>query len=101
MSDYSDNGRLCMGCMNPLPDGREKCGICGFSASGNNDKQYLRVGTLLSDRYLVGKLLEHVGDAAIYIGFDRAKGGAILIREFLPDTSPSAGKTGTANHHRM
>ena len=94
MSDYNDNGRLCMGCMNPLPDGREKCGICGFSASGNNDEQYLRVGTLLSDRYLVGKLLEHVGDAAIYIGFDRAQGGAILIREFLPDTLAARGENG-------
>ena len=77
----------------PLPDGRRNANM-RFLRERNNDKQYLRVGTLLSDRYLVGKLLEHVGDAAIYIGFDRAQGGAILIREFLPDTLAERGENG-------
>lgn len=26
--------RLCMGCMNPLPEGRAECGICGYPANG-------------------------------------------------------------------
>ena len=80
----SDN--LCMGCMNPLPDGREECGICGYPVNGDNPALYLRVRTVLSDRYLVGRVLENSGDAAIYIGFDQVQKAPIIIREFLPDT---------------
>ncbi|HPU58163.1 MAG TPA: PASTA domain-containing protein [Candidatus Avimonas sp.] len=86
MSEKNSQGRLCMGCMNPLPEGRNECGICGYPANGNNEELYLKVGTVLSDRYLVGKMLEHTGDAAVYIGYDRVLKGTILIREFLPDT---------------
>lgn len=86
MPDYKNRGRLCMGCMNPLPEGRGECGICGYPADGNNEPQYLPVGTVLSERYLVGKLLEHTGDSAVYIGFDRVLKSAIIIREFMPDT---------------
>lgn len=86
MSEYKDRGRLCMGCMNPLPEGRGECGICGYPANGNNEPLYLSAGTILSERYLVGKLLEQTGDAAVYIGFDRVLKAPIIIREFLPDT---------------
>ena len=86
MSEYKDRGRLCMGCMNPLPEGRGECGICGYPANGKNEPLYLSAGTVLSERYLVGKLLEQTGDAAVYIGFDRVLKAPIIIREFLPDT---------------
>jgi serine/threonine protein kinase len=94
MSEYKEQGNLCMGCMNPLPEGREECGICGYSAKGDNESLYLSVGTILSERYLVGKLLEHVGDAAVYIGYDRVLKNPILIREFLPDTLAERKKSG-------
>lgn len=77
---------LCMGCMNPLPAGRSACGICGYPADGQNPPQYLAVGTVLSDRYLVGCLLESGGDCAIYMGFDQVLKAAIRIREFFPET---------------
>ena len=86
MPEYKDRGGLCMGCMNPLPEGRRECGICGYPANGNNEPMYLPVGTILSDRYVVGKLLDHVGDAAVYIGFDRVLKSLIIMREFFPDT---------------
>lgn len=86
MPEYKGQERLCMGCMNPLPEGRKECGICGYPANGDNESLYLTVGTLLSDRYIVGKLIEHTGDAAVYIGFDRVLKSPITIREFLPDT---------------
>ncbi|MDD2361471.1 MAG: PASTA domain-containing protein [Oscillospiraceae bacterium] len=86
MSEYKDKGRLCMGCMNPLPEGRHECGICGYPTNGNNEPLFLPVGTVLSERYLVGKLLEQTGDAAVYIGFDNVLKSPITIREFFPDT---------------
>lgn len=80
----SDN--LCMGCMNPLPEGRAECEICGYPVNGDNPAPYLPVRTLLSDRYLVGRALDNTGDAAVYIGFDQVLKTPIIIREFLPDT---------------
>ena len=75
-----------MGCMNPLPDGRTECGICGYRTNGQNPPPALPVRTLFSDRYLVGKLLEIGGDAAVYLGYDEVLKAPIYIREFLPDT---------------
>ena len=75
-----------MGCMNPLPEGRTTCGICGYPVNGDNPPPYLPVRSILSDRYLVGQALDNSGDAAVYIGFDQVQKTPIVIREFLPDT---------------
>ena len=91
----ANGDNLCMGCMNPLPEGRGECGICGYPASGENPSNYLPVRTLLSDRYLVGRVLHAGGDAAVYIGFDQVLKAAILIREFLPDTLCERAEDGT------
>ena len=88
----ANGDNLCMGCMNPLPEGR---GECGYPASGENPSNYLPVRTLLSDRYLVGRVLHAGGDAAVYIGFDQVLKAAILIREFLPDTLCERAEDGT------
>lgn len=82
----SNPNNQCMGCMNPLPEGRGECGICGYPAGGENPPLYLPVRTLLSERYLVGRLLEAEGDAAVYLGYDQVLKAPIRIREFLPDT---------------
>ena len=89
-----DNLHLCMGCMNPLPDGRDSCGICGFPAGGQNPPLYLPIRTVLSDRYLVGRLLSAGGDVAEYIGYDQVAKAPIQIREFLPDTLCTRGENG-------
>lgn len=75
-----------MGCMNPLPAGREECGICGYPAGGINPDKYLQVRTILSDRYLVGRVLEAGGDSALYMGYDTVQKAPVTIREFFPDT---------------
>lgn len=72
--------------MHPLPEGRSECGICGYPANGENAPLYLQLGTVLSERYLVGRMMESVGDAAVYIGYDKVLKSPIQIREFLPDT---------------
>ena len=87
-----DNTHLCMGCMNPLPEGRDECGICGYPTGKQNPPLYLPTGTVLSERYLVGRLLSTGGDAACYIGFDQVAKSTILIREFLPDTLCTRGE---------
>ena len=91
----ANGDNLCMGCMNPLPEGRGECGICGYPASGENPSNYLPVRTLLSDRYLVGRVLHAGGDAAVYIGFDQVLKAAILIRELITDTLCERAEDGT------
>lgn len=75
-----------MGCMKPLPAGREECGFCGYPAGGINPEKYLQVRTTLSDRYLVGRVLEAGGDSALYMGYDTVQNAPVTIREFFPDT---------------
>lgn len=42
--------------------------------------------TVLSDRYMVGRVLEAGGDAVMYLGFDQVQKTPITIREFFPNT---------------
>lgn len=78
--------KLCMGCMHPLPEGRTECGLCGYPVNGENPTEYLRVGTKLSDRYTVGRVLSVGGDSALYIGYDDSENTPVFVREFLPAT---------------
>lgn len=77
---------ICMGCMNPLPEGRELCGICGRKADAQNDPSCLPVRTLLADRYLVGAAERAGGDRISYIGLDTVSHTPCQIHEFFPDT---------------
>lgn len=75
-----------MGCMNPLPEDRESCGICGYPAKGQNPAGYLPVETALSDRYVCGRALSVTGDAVVYMGWDKVAKQPVYIREYLPTT---------------
>ena len=76
----------CMGCMSPLSEEDHKCPHCGYPATGVNPPEYLRVRTVLADRYLVGRVLEVSGDSAVYIALDRQDNSTVTIREFFPST---------------
>lgn len=78
--------KLCMGCMNSLPEGVSACPVCGYPAGGENPPLYLSVGTLLSGRYMVGRLLDIGGDSVRYLGYDQELRSPIIIREFFPGT---------------
>lgn len=76
---------LCMGCMNDKTyDG--PCKLCGYSDDDPFIPTYLEPKTMLSDRYIVGRLLSYNGEGATYIGYDKAAGVKVTIKEFMPDT---------------
>ncbi len=79
----SDN--LCMGCMRDIGEAK-KCPHCGFLSESVQISPYLPIRTVISNRYLVGKLLEHNGEGATYIGWDLTEKKAVKIREFIPDS---------------
>ena len=78
--------KRCIGCMSPVPQGRNQCGICGYPTDAENSPEYLAAGIMLSERYLVGRLLQYTGDAAVYLGYDIVLKTKIRIREFFPNT---------------
>jgi serine/threonine protein kinase len=75
---------LCYGCM------REKgpaqgCSHCGWAENSNADSTlYLTPGTVLSNKYLVGKVLGQGGFGITYLGWDRNLDIRVAIKEYFP-----------------
>ena len=80
-----NNVKLCMGCMNPLPDGTDKCPHCGYQEGTPYSLTYLQPGTVLKERYLIGKVIEKNTEGATYISYDQTEDKKVLIREFMPE----------------
>ncbi len=76
--------RLCMNCMKDIGKSKDICPYCGQETSENQEKPFLPFGTLLQERYVVGKGLEVNGEGLGYVGYDRTKSSKIYIREFFP-----------------
>lgn len=77
--------KLCMGCMESNPDGGV-CPYCGYAPGTPSLPAYLAPGTVLNERYLVGKLMRYNGEGADYIAFDTVTSSKVTIREYMPDT---------------
>ncbi len=83
MTNFS---HLCVRCMQPLNEGETVCAHCGDDAAIANPPHTMPLGTVLSERYMIGRLLKDGGDAAVYMGYDTVLKAAITVREFFPRT---------------
>jgi eukaryotic-like serine/threonine-protein kinase len=63
----------------------KQCPHCGYLSDTPQLAPYLPVRAVLSNRYLVGNLLEYNGEGATYSGWDLTNKIPVSIREFLPD----------------
>ncbi|MDE7288273.1 MAG: PASTA domain-containing protein [Oscillospiraceae bacterium] len=77
---------LCYGCMEPIDENAEACRICGYRVGAPHLPSYLEPGTMLNDRYIVGKLQSYNGESACYIAFDTITETKVTIKEYMPDT---------------
>ncbi|MBQ4613221.1 MAG: PASTA domain-containing protein [Clostridia bacterium] len=75
---------ICLGCLNPLPDGDDVCRICGFSADSQNPENALPVRTVLQEHYIVGRLVHAGSDSLFYLGYDKAVKEPCFIQEYYP-----------------
>lgn len=75
--------RLCMNCFSALTAGAV-CSNCGFDNDKQNEIMYLPLKTVLCDHYVVGKVISHESDAAIYMAYDLHHNKVCTVREFLP-----------------
>ncbi|MBQ1440486.1 MAG: PASTA domain-containing protein [Clostridia bacterium] len=76
---------LCLGCMNNKGDAMQ-CPKCGYVDGTPQVLPYLEPGTLLKEKYIVGKHLRANGEGVTYIGFDVTTNKKVTVREYLPKT---------------
>ncbi len=79
--------KLCMGCMNPLPQGSqgEPCAVCGYDpATEHNPEHCLPTAAMLQGHYIVGRFMGEASDHLLYLGYDRQLKEPCFIQEFYP-----------------
>ena len=74
----------CMGCMETIEENVETCPYCGFMQKSQNVKGLLQTGTILQNRYIVGRSIGNGGFGVTYIGLDAQLKRKIAIKEFFP-----------------
>lgn len=76
--------QFCPYCMNPIEPG-EPCASCGLTeGTYTPSPHHLPPGTVLADRYLVGRVLGEGGFGITYIGCDLRLELRVAIKEYYP-----------------
>lgn len=76
--------KVCLGCLRQIDLRDDRCPFCGFDPLRVQNPRYLRVGTKLNDRYVVGKKLGEGGFGITYTGYDIVKKTPVAIKEYFP-----------------
>ena len=77
------NTRYCYGCMKPIQTDDHMCGTCGFDAFAYKaEPHHLQPGTILHDRYLVGRVIGEGGFGITYVGVDTLLDRKVAVKEF-------------------
>lgn len=76
---------LCLGCMSSKGNAVE-CPKCGYVEGTPQVLPYLEPGTVLLDKYIIGKRIFTNGEGVTYIGFDTSTNKKVTVREYLPKT---------------
>lgn len=83
------SNKFCLYCMAPVEDGKP-CHACGLTqGSYTPAPHHLPPGTLLKDRYLVGRVLGEGGFGITYIGCDLQLELKVAIKEYFPTDKAS------------
>ena len=80
------DSHLCYNCFQEKPDAAGPCPYCGFDLA-ENEKKFpvaLRAGTVLNDRYIVGRVLGQGGFGITYLALDTQLNAKVAIKEFMP-----------------
>jgi len=74
---------LCYNCFRQVADPSAPCPHCGFDLAENQQKfpVALRAGTVLNDRYIVGRVLGQGGFGITYVAFDSQIQARVAIKE--------------------
>ena len=76
----------CYDCFQDYDSGSGVCPHCGFAAvSDHREPNHLPAGTLLQDRYLIGKVCGFGGFGVTYKAYDRQLEHTVAIKEYFPN----------------
>ena len=83
---------ICYNCFRERPDLQENpeakgpCPYCGFDLEENRDKfpVALRAGTILNNRYIVGRVLGQGGFGITYVAYDTKLAAKVAVKEYMP-----------------
>ena len=82
--ERAERHRFCPYCMSPV-DTSEYCPICGLTrGSYQPPAHHLPPGTVLNERYLIGRALGDGGFGITYIGCDLRLEAKVAIKEYFP-----------------
>lgn len=77
--------KYCMGCMESIPFDTVICPKCGYNEQAAQPAPYLKAGSLIMRKYLVGKVLGTTTDTVTYIGANIETGETVTVNEFFPE----------------
>lgn len=76
---------LCLGCMQEFDDQYTICPHCGYAVGTKAAEAiHMSPGTVLHNRYIVGKVLGFGGFGVTYIAWDKKLEQKVAIKEYLP-----------------
>ena len=77
--------RLCMGCMHEYDAKYDVCPFCGY-VYGTPPKEayHMTPGTILNNKYIIGKVLGFGGFGITYIAYDKILEQRVAIKEYMP-----------------
>lgn len=81
----SEGLKYCMGCMESIPFNSVICPKCGYNEEAAQPAPYLKAGSLIMRKYLVGRVLNTSPDTVTYIGANIETGQTLTINEFFPE----------------
>lgn len=81
----TENKNYCMGCMKEIDADVTICPHCSYNALSSQTAPFLPKGSIVSGKYLVGKVESFSTDSVTYIGLDTDTGATVSIIEFYPE----------------
>ena len=91
MEDYT---RLCMNCFHEL-NGASVCPHCGYEQNTPQDADCLPPGTVIADRFLIGRARGQDETGIVYNVLDLKKNVRRRMREFFPPEDAARGADGS------
>ena len=77
--------KLCLGCMKEYSEQFNICPHCGCVEGAKAEESiHMNPGTVLVDRYIIGKVLGYGGFGVTYIAWDKLLEQKVAIKEYLP-----------------
>lgn len=78
--------KRCPICFNELGTRAKKCSACGQILAEIHNDGFLSVGTLVNERYYIGKIFKKEPVSTVYLAYDIKTDSKVLLREFTGES---------------